>query len=458
MERLTLYLIALLFLASCSSEFLEERPNSNIIVPSNEEDFQRLLDNFNEVGQAAVLPHLAADEYFIPTRSDWTSSRTAVERSSYIWDADVYGGEVNIEDWNGPYRSIFYANSIIEKIQKSIGTPDGGTLMADAYGQALFHRAKANFDLLKNFSVPYDATTQKTDLGIPLRTDPSIDYLQQRATVQECYQAIFHDLDEALRYLIYQVPVPQRNRATRLAVHALLSRIYLYRGDYGNAELFSDSVLNRYDRLIDYNTISRESNTPFSLVNEELIMYGSTNRYNNTDQLNQNGTVFLDTNLLALYDSNDLRLQVYFKKYAEGRYIMKRGYNGSGLAPFNGLAVDEVMLTKMECLVRRGELAAASDLFNKLLGKRFRTGTYAQVTFTEADRALGAVLTERRKELVWRALRWDDIKRLNKQGAGIILTRMLGGTEYTLEPNSKRYVFNIPQDEINRSGITQNER
>jgi hypothetical protein len=116
------------------------------------------------------------------------------------------------------------------------------------------------------------------------------------------------------------------------------------------------------------------------------------------------------------------------------------------------------MLTKMECLVRRGELAAASDLFNKLLGKRFRTGTYAQVTFTEADRALGAVLTERRKELVWRALRWDDIKRLNKQGAGIILTRMLGGTEYTLGPNSKRYVFNIPQDEINRSGITQNER
>lgn len=458
MERVTYYLIALLFFVSCSQEFLEERPNSNIIVPSNEEDFQRLLDNFNAIGQTAVLPHLAADEYFIPTKSDWISSRTAVERYSYVWDADVYGSEVNIEDWNGPYRSIFYANSIMDEIQKSIGTPETGTLLADTYGQALFHRAKANFDLLKNFSVPYDPNTQKTDLGIPLRNDPSIDYLQDRATVEECYQAIFHDLDQALHYLIHQGPVPQRNRATRLAVFAQLSRIYLYRGEYGNAELFADSVLYRYDKLIDYNTISQQSNTPFSLTNDELIMYGSTNRYNNTDQLNQKGIVFLDSNLIDLYDSNDLRLKIYFQEYAKDRYIMKRGYNGSGLAPFNGLAVDEVMLIKMECSVRRGDLSSASALFNKLLSKRFRTGTYTEVIFSKADLALQAVLTERRKELVWRALRWDDIKRLNKQGAGIILTRVLDGIEYTLEPNSKRYVFNIPQDEINRSGITQNER
>ncbi|WP_313189704.1 RagB/SusD family nutrient uptake outer membrane protein [Sphingobacterium sp.] len=458
MERATIYLLAVILLVSCNRDFLEERPNSNIIVPSNEHDFQRLLDNFNTIGHTAALPHLAGDEYFIPKESDWLSSRTAVERNSYVWDADVYGGEGNIEDWNGPYRSIFYANSIIAEIQGSQGSPAKGTLLADTYGQALFHRAKANFDLLKNFSVPFDPNTQKTDLGIPLRTDPSIDHVQERATVEECYGAIFRDLEESLGYLVHQGPVAQRNRATRLAAMAQLCRIYLYRGEYGKAEDFADSVLNRYDRLMDYNTVSTSSNTPFSLTNDELIMYGRTNSYNNSDQLNQKGTVFIDSNLIDLYDRDDLRLSVYFKELGEGRYIMKRGYNGTGLSPFNGLAVDEIMLVKMECLVRRGELGAAAELYNRLRSKRYRKGTYAPSSFTEKEAALRSVLTERRKELVWRGLRWDDIKRLNRQGAGIVLTRSLGGKVYTLLPGSGRYVFNIPQDEINRSGITQNER
>jgi len=68
------------------------------------------------------------------------------------------------------------------------------------------------------------------------------------------------------------------------------------------------------------------------------------------------------------------------------------------------------------------------------------------------------VLQERRKELVWRCLRWDDIKRLNKEGKGIVLSRRLGDAVYKLEPNTPGYVFNIPQDEINRSGIIQNIR
>jgi hypothetical protein len=137
---------------------------------------------------------------------------------------------------------------------------------------------------------------------------------------------------------------------------------------------------------------------------------------------------------------------------------VKRGYNGSGLSPFNGLAVDEVLLIKAECLVRRGDLHGAEVLYNRLRQNRYARGTYASTTFLEASSALELVLLERRKELVWRGIRWDDIKRLNGRGAGIVLRRTLGGKVHTLEPTSGRYVFNIPQDEINRSGIAQNER
>ncbi len=70
------------------------------------------------------------------------------------------------------------------------------------------------------------------------------------------------------------------------------------------------------------------------------------------------------------------------------------------------------------------------------------------------------ILEERRKELPFTGqLRWEDLRRLNKdQRFAKILVRTIAGNEYQLLPNSKRYVFPIPDIEIELSGIPQNER
>ncbi len=458
MKKYILITVLLAVLTACSKGFLEEIPNSNILTPEQAEDFQRLLDNSEQVGVTGVLPQLAADEYYISTEKDWLASATATERNSYIWAKDIFGGELEINDWNAPYKSVFYANNIISEVEKQFKTGELKFALRDIYGQALFHRAKAYFDLVKNFSVPFDALTQHTDLGVPIRKDPSIDYTSQRATVKECYDFIFDDLSNALTYLAYDTPLPERNRATKLAAFALLSRIYLYRREYDKAEQYADSLLNRYDKLIDYNKVSQTSNTPFTKTNDELIMYGATGVYRNSGQINSTQTVFVDSTLIKMYAPNDLRLSIYFINNGAGKYTVKRGYNGTGLTPFNGFAVDEVLLNKIECLVRRGELNQASLSMERLLLNRYKTGTYTHVAFADQQSALQFVLQERRKELVWRCLRWDDIKRLNKEGRGIVLSRKLEDAVYRLEPNTPGYIFNIPQDEINRSGIIQNIR
>lgn len=458
MRKYILLATLLAIFTACSKGFLEEIPNSNILTPQQAEDFQRLLDNAEQVGITGVLPQLAADEYYISSEKDWLASATATERNSYIWDKDIFGGELEINDWNAPYRSIFYANNIINEIEKKHSASDLTAVLRDIYGQALFHRAKAYYDLVKGFSVPFDAETQHTDLGVPIRRDPSIDYTSQRATVSDCYDLILNDLKTAVVYLAYASPLPERNRATKLAVFALLSRIHLYRREYDKAEQFADSLLNRYDKLIDYNTISQTSNTPFTRTNDELIMYGATGVYRNSGQINSSQTVFVDSTLIKMYAPNDLRLSIYFISSGSGKYTVKRGYNGTGLTPFNGLAVDEVLLNKIECMVRRGELNQASASMGRLLLNRYKRGKYNHKVFTDQQSALEFVLQERRKELVWRCLRWDDIKRLNKEGGGIMLSRKLGNAVYRLEPNTSGYVFNIPQDEINRSGIIQNIR
>ena len=66
------------------------------------------------------------------------------------------------------------------------------------------------------------------------------------------------------------------------------------------------------------------------------------------------------------------------------------------------------------------------------------------------------ILQHRRKELLMRGLRWMDIKRLNEDGADIILQRMVDNQVHSLPPNYKRYALPIPADIILHAGIKQN--
>jgi hypothetical protein len=53
-------------------------------------------------------------------------------------------------------------------------------------------------------------------------------------------------------------------------------------------------------------------------------------------------------------------------------------------------------------------------------------------------------------------LRWMDLKRLNKIGANITITRTLNGKTYTLVPNSPRYAIELPPVVIGLTGMPQN--
>ena len=73
-----------------------------------------------------------------------------------------------------------------------------------------------------------------------------------------------------------------------------------------------------------------------------------------------------------------------------------------------------------------------------------------------ASMTIDTIRKERRKELLFRGLRWIDIKRLNKEGAGINITRLVNGLVYTLEPGDPRFALPLPADVIGASGMPQN--
>ncbi|SEN07738.1 SusD family protein [bacterium A37T11] len=453
-------LITVIICWSCGKSFLDPKPSSSIIIPTTIEEYKALLESSDVYAASVALSQLASDEYYFLNEESWSSTYTATERESFIWAKDIYGGDVNIQDWNGPYKAIFYANSVIDGLkdrEKLSGSDEEYNLVK---GWAHFVRSYTYFDLIRNFSPAYDPATEGSDLGVPLKLTSGVDDIQQRASVKQCYDQIFADLNVARSLLQPTYPDGHQNQASRLAVYALGARINLYQRKYEQALKYADSCLNEYNYLLDYNEVDGTQRFPFPANNPESIFTTSTVIAYSTQTVasRTNTKIAIDSNLLKTYEENDLRRTILYRTAGVNNVVMNGGYFGIGLYPYTGLAVDEQYLIRAECLAREGNEQAALDNLNVLLVRRFKTGTFLPLTTGEVTNVLERVLLERRKELVWRCLRWGDLKRLNKEGAIITLTRVLGGTTYSLPPNDPRYVFNIPADEITLSGIQQNLR
>ena len=119
----------------------------------------------------------------------------------------------------------------------------------------------------------------------------------------------------------------------------------------------------------------------------------------------------------------------------------------------------EFYLTKAECLARNGSVTEAISTLNKLLITRYKTGSYTPVSVTDQQEALSIILLERRKELLFRGIRWTDLRRLNLEAStAVTIYRKLNGTSYKLEPNSPNYTLPVADDVIQLSNIPQNMR
>jgi hypothetical protein len=118
------------------------------------------------------------------------------------------------------------------------------------------------------------------------------------------------------------------------------------------------------------------------------------------------------------------------------------------------------MLINAESNARLGNLPASMDMLNKLLSKRYITGSFTPLDAASTDEAIDTIISERRKELPFTGnLRWQELRRLNTEPArSVTLTRLLNGTVYKLPPADNRYVYPIPPDEVKLSGLQQNPR
>jgi hypothetical protein len=462
MKRFFLLVVLPVFWQACTKHFLNAKPSTNLLVPTQISEFQALLDNTTVFGLVPTLGEASADNYFFPY-SYWSTQLDTREANIYIWAQDIFDGQGGQLDWNTPYQQVFYANVVLDGLG-STPSQDSVSEWNALKGSALFFRAFAFYNVAQVFAPVYDSSRSNIDSGIPLRLHADISQPSRRSTIGQTYQQIINDLDSAEMFLPNTKPDNYRNRPNRVAAQALLARVYLSMRNYSMARRYAISALQFYRTLMDYNNLDVGAPAPIGQDSSEALYQANflgSNQFNSSYTMVIEGGFFtntrIDTMLIQSYDSNDLRRVIFYRYRPPISSYLRTSYAGTNL-PFGGLATDELYLIRAECAARAGNKDSAMLDIDSLLTKRWKTGTFPGYTVASAQEALDTVLLERRKELAFRGLRWTDLRRLNAEGANITLTRNLNGTKYTLAPGSDRWVLPIPPDVINLSNIGQNPR
>ncbi len=441
---------------SCNSSFLDIQFNKKLVIPKTLADYQSLLDNSTTMNsnRSFYLGLVSADEFYT-SDALYNTLTSQTEKNLYIWKSgDIYDNE-QVLDWNGSYKSILYANLVIEGLLALDDEIKLTSSWREAYGSAHFYRGSAFFYLTNTFAEQYVKETSNEKLGIPLRLKSDIEVGEQRSTVSECYDQVERDLKLSLDYLPNQAITPFR--PSKPAAYAFLSRMYLQKNEFNMSLKYADSCLHIIDELVNYNSLTFTNTYPFprNIASNKEVIFAEFVRCPNV--MNEvNGTITEE--LYELYDNHDIRKRAFFSTNQNGGINFRGSYTGTDVL-FAGLTVAEVHLIKAESAARMGDSENALIWLDLLRMNRFENGYFVPFQFQNNNHLIEEILSERRRELVFRGLRWYDLKRLNlSQQYSKDVSREVNGSMYYLKAGDKRYVFPIPSDAVFLGGISQNDR
>lgn len=479
------YKIAILFLAvlscgSCKKEFLEINPQQqtdvNMVVIDLASTRAAVMGTYGLLQSAAyygrsitVLPDLMADNMYISRKN--SNRYTAYDQYIVTANDGTTSGS-----WNILYRTIVNSNIIISKGEKLTLAATEAPEVQHLVGEAYTLRALAHFDLLRLYAAPYNATPNASHIGIPVivksGTSKEDIISPSRNTVKEGYTQIVSDLKKAITMMpVAPVGFSASNKGhiTHFAAEALLARVYLYMGDWVNAELMATDVIssNKYTLLSNANYVSGSTNFRTQNNSESIfeIVYNTTNNL---------GTDALASFLLQGASYGDgLATDDLYNKYTatdvRRGFMAKSKRSGSGgedpafvITKYNNITtyeegvkvirLSEMYLIRAEARAKQGgkDALAAADL--DVIAKR---ADASSVPVSQTGQALqDLILAENRKEFAFEGHRLFDLTR-NKLG---FIKYRTGGETISISSNSLKTVLPIPLAEMNSNpNMVQNE-
>jgi len=351
--------------------------------------------------------------------------------------------------WNQPYQFIYQINAIIDGINSSSGLSQANKRQFIA--EAKFFRAFLNFYLTNMFG------------DVPLVT--SIDFksnaLLSRKSANVVYDSIISDLKVAESDLSgdYSLGKGERVRVNKYAATAMLARVYLYTGQWSNAESEASKVIGNtsmYSLAPDPNNVflKGSSEAIFQLQIDPSL---NTGIYNATPEgfalvpysSDYNPYYYVTPQLLSAFEPGDQRMAkwldstnffgtVYYYPYKYKIGPAQMGPGTDATEYYMVLRLAEQFLIRAEAKAEQNtDLPGAIADLNVI---RERAGLTDLPTNLDQTAILAAVQQERRIELFaeW-GNRWFDLKRTAK--ANVVLGAIKSKWE------SYQQLYPIPQAE-----------
>lgn len=447
-------------MTSCD-DFLDSQPQDKVI-PTTIEEFDMLLRGGSMTLGFDHVCYMDDDIRFTDTRFKQLSTNYF---NAYTWQEYLVEADNSDSNYKTMYGNVYICNVVLDRIDDAEG--DDKFYRNQVKGQALMNRAYYYLALTSMYAKHYNPQTIATDLGVAMPLTPDIEQKPARVSVKEVYQQILSDLHEGAELLpdmVQQFPL-YNYLPSKAGAYGLLSRVYLYMGNWEKAKEFGEKCLNLHTHLNDYNPIELvdEADKGKGYVNMDYLIPNENQENIWLKYTYARGSMYVKyayytEDLLSVFDKvNDLRYYLFANEDADGvEYV--REFNGMYINL--GISVPEVILNVAEACARLNESAPAMDYLNTLRQKRYNSETYVALTATSGEEALDHVLLERRRELAFRGFRFFDQKRFILEGRyDQTVVRQHGEEQYELTPNSNRYVLPIPVRNLNlNENLVQNPR
>ena len=487
MKKIIYFVTALVLggtmLTSCNDYLDTVQSKGNDEVLTSGKQVEALFANSGMFNTQAIGSVFASDDYGLTT--DINDALGYVDENiinAMTWNInDFVNNAYGDAAWSAEYQKMFNANLVLNNLEE---LTDATEEEKNEYAaQAHMLRAMAMWSLVNTYCLPY-STQNASSLGLPLKQTTSYEEGMERATLQQTYDFILADLDEAAKTANTTIATNKRWWVSRPAVEAMKARVYLFMQDYDKAATHAAEALKCSDaQLDDYNKLGYRV-AQVSLDGEmKDVKYSELYRYGDNQIANYKENYLSEyysisdyalipsEELLSLYDQdNDLRYKQFFNKYA----LWEQGIGGFGddilYHKFKdmiqaGPTVPEMLLTEAEALARQGKWQEAMPLVNQLRHARIaKNADDIELSANNQEEAVKSILEERHREMPF-VMRWWDVRRLSCNEVSyddVTLERTFYRVSdnavddseldhYVLPVGSKRYAQPIVNLEITRS-------
>ena len=375
--------------------------------------------------QYGIYGDLRADDV---ERVGSTGTATMVNEYNYLYnEEDATGATLNI--WANGYEALNNINNVIAGVPNlKANFPAQSTALAQIEGEAHMLRALIFFALSNVYAQHYTYTADASHLGIPIPLQtPAPGVKIARATMKDTYAQIIRDLEKGISSLssvnkgaIY---------ASSDAAKGLLSRVYLYMGDYDNAIKYASEIITENKHPLasaaNYKAMFTGDNqfSDFGSINSEVLwqfnvfaisngyissFYGSNTAYQ----------AIAKKSFVDMFESTDVRKSMIETSGATPTYrILKNSLNpGTSEAKwpvnFKVIRSAEVILNRAEAYFHKQQYNLAVEDLKTIQARALNTTVdNITISYTTPTELLTLIKNERRKELAFESHRIYDILR-----------------------------------------------